>query len=191
MTTKTNVSKFVSIYLLMCTVWAIGTNLHMLLTVHVPISVMTSCISILCCVMATQYALKGYRKDAARYYKFFMIILFVFFQFRNCEITLRGQNPIDSGVSVGWVSLCAALALVLGLASDLGKKKSLTLAWIMVAVTIMVLFIEVPRNPGVIRGGDYIGTVITFRASSDCFLSQAALAMTVAKYQNKTARGTK
>lgn len=191
MTTKTNVSKFVSIYLLICTVLVIGLNLYELFSAHVPITMMSACMAILCCAAAAIYALKGYRKDSAKYYKLFMILLFVFFQLKNCEVGIIGENPAETGSMIGWVSLCAALALVLALSSDLGKKKSMMLCWIMLTVTVAMLVMGMILRPGVVLGGSFMGTAIAIHTASTCFLAQAALVMTVAKYQDKTARGTK
>lgn len=47
------------------------------------------------------------------------------------------------------------------------------------------------KNDGVSKGGSPEGTIALFRSCSNCCVTQVILSMTMAKYQDKKARGTK
>ena len=184
------VSKSLSVFLLASVVLTALVNIHVVYKNLLPVTVIGACIALLACAIAVFYAVKGYRKDAAKYYKLYMITVFLDYQLAACTAGIR-LTALHAGILVAVHCLIAAFALTLTLSNDLGKKVSMTLCWSMLGIAAAITIAALIGYPGIARGGDVGGTIAAFRTGSNCFLAEVALLMTKAKYQDKAARNTK
>ena len=105
------------------------------------LSTVSTIAAVVALVFALLYALKGYRKTAAKDYKIYLAVIF-FSTIVNfiTDIWLTLENPIYNGSYVSTVCLfidCVVLFLLL-VSKNFGKTKSLIVVWIF---TIERLFI--------------------------------------------------
>ena len=148
--------------------------------------------SFLAILIAFYYGLNGYRKSAATAYKAYFIIFAIILILGS----VNGGTVVFSGgrraiVSIVLTMLSFACYFCLIVAENLGERKSMTLAWIVVIVYGISIAMTLIRTPGIIRGGTIADTILSFRAGTNFVLSLVALVMTKAKYMDKELRGTK
>lgn len=190
MTTKTNTSKGIQTVLAAACLAAAGANVAVIVLNQVLSSVLGAVLGLFGCFAAMYYAWRGCSKNAAICYKIYMLIAVVSYQLASSALGIH-LNGVAAGVSVGLYTLGAGCALALALGTDLGKKTSMILCWIIIAVTAALMCTAAIVLPGAVRGGSVMGTIALSRAGSNFFLAVVAMAMTAAKYQDKAARGTK
>lgn len=191
MDTKGKQFRFISILLLIMAassfVFSI-VSLFMIKGNAVLISI-TSGINALTVLTAIYYMSRGFRKSAASVYKAFMI-LFATTLFMG--IINRGYylDGIASAVMTGAMAFQFACVAILLVAENLGKARSMTLCWIVFAITLAAFILAFIVKPGTLRGGDLSGNIAVIRTGSNVFLSGIALLMTDGKYKDKENRGT-
>ena len=155
-----------------------------------PYYIISAAAELLALVFSVLYYLRGFRKDANRYYRLFM--LFYAFTYL-AEMLAAVLTYSDLGVTTPSATLVFSLllygnTLILAVGNDLGKTAAYTLCG------VNVLFYLLPVLGALIPG------ILTFdspqlRASSMFLyctwlvLALNALLMTVAKYADKSARG--
>lgn len=130
------------------------------------------------------YLFKGYKKNAAIYYKIFMWLLLAS---EIIEYALIFSKGIDFSVFSSFVKVLTLVAFVLlAGAKDYGKVKSNIISIALVALTLYTVILLIPSlkhlgvfNPYMI---DAFGQLI---------LASSAALMVCGKYVDKTARGTK
>lgn len=184
------VSKGTKIYFILSIIVVFFLNLHVIIKSPILTAKIGGCLGIVSCVIAMIYATKGFSKDAAKFHKLFMALVFLTFQLSACTVGIN-TNGAAAGVFVGFHCLAASFVLVLMLSRDLGKKLSMTFCWSIVAITLAMGICVLILYPGIFQGGTPEGTVASFRAGSNFCMSQIVLSMTIAKYQDKAARGRK
>lgn len=187
---KRTISLWASIYLLVILAVILFFNVYVIVTHALPIFVIGACEGVLGCLAALFYALKGYSKNAAKYYKLYMVFVFLNYQMAVSSSGIR-VTGLGGGLLGAACCLLAAFALTLALSHDLGKTTSMILCWGMVAVSFGIIVVMFLEHPGVFRGGNITSTAAIIRACSNCFLAHIALVMTYAKYKDKEVRGTK
>ena len=130
------------------------------------------------------YLAYGYKKNAAIYYKAFMVIL-VIAQAVFCYWQLLGviaPEPLTAGI-VAILNIVPLIMLtILATGKDLGKTKSYIIVAIILACRIGTIILDL-----VALG---FGPIIYFRIS-DVLLAGTAFFMVTGKYLDKAARGTK
>ncbi len=184
------VSKGVKIYFAISVVIVTLLNLHAIIKSPLLIPKIAGCCGIVSCALAVIYGLKGFGKDAAKFYKLFMVFAFLTYQLAVCAVGIN-LNGVFAGVLVGFNCLTASIVLALMLSRDLGKKLSMAFCWIICAITFAEAIAMFIVYPGVLHGGTLEGTIAFFRSCSNFFIAEMIFSMTMAKYQDKTARGTK
>ena len=190
MSKNVGISKGVKIYFTGGVIAAIIFNLYAIFKSPILAARIGGCYGIISSALAIIYGIKGFGKDAAKYYKLFAASAFLTFQLSASTAGIR-TDGVFAGVMVAGYCLMAAFTMALILSRDMGKKYSLALCWSMVGVTLAIAVAMMCIYPGVVIGGTEIGSVATYRAFSNSFLAQVLLVMTMAKYQDKAARGTK
>lgn len=140
--------------------------------------------SLLCCASALYYALKGFGKNAAESFTAYMFFL-AFTILHNCFVS---AYKLSGTAAFGTTFLAIAFACIfaLFLAKDLGKKKSLWLISIALAVQLFILLVAV-----FMRSGNNQYTADLFRALGVWHLNLLGLVLVIQKYADKAARGTK
>ena len=127
-------------------------------------------------IYAAYYILSGYSKDAAKYYKTYSYVLAVALLLALAAIS---KNANDYLVSL-LVTLQFAIVLVLGLSKDLGKKNSMYLCYAYLLVCVIGFALS------------FAGGLMTIGYSVvQLIFAIVITVMTVAKYIDKAARGTK
>lgn len=184
------VSKGVKIYFAISVVIVTLLNLHSVVESPILVPKIAGCCGIVSCVLAVIYGLKGFSKDAAKFYKLFMIFAFLTYQLAVCTVGIN-LNGAFAGVLVGFNCLTASLVLALMLSRDLEKKLSMTFCWIICAITLAEAIAMFIVYPGSLHGGTPEGSIAFFRSCSNFFVAEVIFSMTMAKYQDKTARSTK
>ena len=127
---------------------------------------------------AIYYILAGCnKKDGARYFRMFMILnaLSILIQLAFVDQTAIFRLMF----AVIFASLC-----LLAFAKDLGQKKSITLASIVVAFSVVALVLELV----VAKATEYAALTVFV---TQVILGLATLLMVVAKYDDKKQRGSK
>lgn len=146
-------------------------------------------LAILC---AFYYGLKGYNKSAAPVYKVYLILLalVIFLGSINAGTVLfSGDRKSKAGIIISMIAFACYFCLIV--AENLGKRKSMTLAWTVFVLYAVSIVLSLTRLPGILRGGTITGNIVLFRAGTNFALSLVALVMTKAKYMDKELRGTK
>ena len=92
---------------------------------------------LIACAAATAYALLGYKKDAAKFYKIFMVMYALSALLSALPCFLSGQGGIIDKVAA---ILTVIGALILAFVKDLGEQKTLIIADIL-AILYAVVFI--------------------------------------------------
>ncbi len=154
------------------------------------IGISTNIFSILAIIVAFYYSIMGYGKIASKAYRIYMLLLaiVVWTDIVRHAMHLKG---VPVAYAVGGLSIQFACLVVIALAENLGKKKSYTLCWIVLAIAIINFMIAFIFSPGFARGGGIINTIRVVRTGSDVLLIFIAYLITIAKYKDKEMRGTK
>ena len=140
------------------------------------------------------YFLNGYKKDAAVFYKYYTLL----FAFR-IFLSIISVEALFDATGVGGFSLKILTALlpytpvlILALVKDLGKKKSLALSGSVFAWYLLCFVVTIVAA----AGNTFDSVLVLLKAmsiikSATMFVFAALLlVMTIAKYQDKDARGT-
>ena len=129
------------------------------------------------------YLAFGYKKNAAVYYKVFMVIL-VFVQSIICYRQMVGKvSPRAAITSI--ISLLMIAILATG--KDLGKVKSYSIVSILLICRLLIVVFDINAFGAMPDTGF---TIISF-AISDVLLAGTTAFMVLGKYLDKEARGTK
>ena len=147
---------------------------------------------LLALVFSVMYYLRGYNKDAAKYFRMFMLF-YACTYIAETLATVLGYDDLgvisDVSESVVFSMILFGNTLVLALGKDLGTRVSYTLCLInaaFYALPIIGLFI-----PGMINfETEQIKAASIILYCTWFVLSLNAFIMTVAKYKDKAARGS-
>ena len=131
------------------------------------------------------YAVGGYKKNAALFYKGFMLLFcMASLMMIITDIVMSSINGYGSPISEILSTVICVNLLTLTFAKDIGKKNSLGFAYSIVCVSLvnsirlMVLYSS-------------INSMITAKALVDIALACIACLFVIEKYTDKAARGTK
>lgn len=135
------------------------------------------------------YLAFGYKKNAAVYYKAFMVILVVV-QAIICYRQMTGAISPDA-VQASFIAICNIVSfimlVILATGKDLGKAKAYVVASILLVCRLSILILDLIVFRGMLR---FVIAIISF-AVSDVLLAGTAFFMVTGKYLDKDARGTK
>ena len=145
-------------------------------------------LSMIAMCSSLMYVFYGYKKNVSSYFRGFM---FTYALSQLAGIVIASGSSDGTGLGALLVGAIYGPLLVLALASDLGKKKSLILCAVVVVLQLGVFVGAVITTPGLIRGGTPLGTLYMMRAHMQFTLAVSMTLMTVAKYTDKAIRGTK
>ena len=131
------------------------------------------------------YIIRGYEKDAAKYYKAYMLIA----SFSNltmicCSCAATGKTiDLPSVIMFGFLIIVYGNFMMMGFAKELGRKINCSLSIANCAVWAVIFILTLIINTSAF--GD-ICIYFTFFT-----ISSLALLMTIAKYMDKAERDTK
>ena len=129
------------------------------------------------------YLAFGYKKNAAVYYKAFMVIL-VIVQAIICYRQMVGEvSPRAAILSI----IPFIMLVILATGKDLGKAKSYIIAAILLVCRLIILVLDISVFGAMLNTGF---SIICF-AVSDVLLAGTTFFMVTGKYLDKTERGTK
>ena len=134
------------------------------------------------------YLAHGYKKNAAAYYKAFMIILVVsqaLFIYRQL-IGIAPQDALTSNLVAIFNIIPLIMLTILATGKDLGKTKSYIVVAIIFACRLGIVILDFAVK-GVFNTPS---TIFSFRVS-DILLAATAFFMVTGKYIDKAERGTK
>lgn len=172
---------WVSAILAILLIAGIGLNIYYTITTYNAIEeIPTRLFDFLACFYALTYCFKGYSKNVASTYKIFSITYCISCMLPIFLVAKTYQAGIASAIVLALHLIVFACTSIFAFAKDLGKKKSYTLAAIVLACTLINSGFGIAASTPFILG--MCGKVI---------LSIVFLIMVYAKYQDKTARGTK
>lgn len=184
------ISKNFATYLLVAVIAVILLNLRVL-TMNLQLgSVVGALLGLVSCAAAIYYAVKGFGKNAVQYYRAFLLLAFLTYQLAACTVGANANGAV-AAVMVCAQCLVSACALTLMLSRDLGKKTSMILCWTIFGVTGLIFAGSVAAFALDLLDNTAAGMVVFSRTASNFFVAQVIQAMTMAKYLDKTARGTK
>lgn len=130
-------------------------------------------------IFAGFYIINGYRKDAAKYYKIYGLLLAVKYTIIVVHSIILGSLPFEI-----FNALTLVIVLVLTLSSNLGKNKSFILCGLLVILRVICFVIRI----ALIQATN-INSILSHMANIDLVCLYGI--MTYAKYLDKTERGTK
>ena len=140
------------------------------------------------------YFINGYKKDAASFYKYYTLL----FAFRIFLSIISVDALFDvNGIGGFPLKILMALlpytpVLILALVKDLGKKKSFTLSGIVFAWYFLCLVATIVISAsGSLNVLAMLNTMNLIKSGTMVVFSALLVVMTIAKYQDKDARGTK
>ena len=146
--------------------------------------IVTYIAEIIALISGIVYLAYGYKKDAAKYYKAFMVIM-VIAQAVFCYWQLLGviaPEPLTASIVAIFNIVPLIMLTILATGKDLGKAKSYTIVAIVLACRIGIIIVDL------IALG--YGSIILYRVS-DVLLAGTAAFMITGKYLDKAERGTK
>ena len=139
------------------------------------------------------YFINGYKKDAASFYKYYTLL----FAFRIFLSIISVDALFDvNGIGGFPLKILMALlpytpVLILALVKDLGKKKSFTLSGIVFAWYFLCLVATIVISAsGSLNVLAMLNTMNLIKSATMVVFSALLVVMTIAKYQDKDARGT-
>lgn len=189
---KTPVSRIFSAVFALFLAFSAGGCFHVLLFADGAYYTVSAIAELCALVFAGFYYLRGFPKDAAKYYRLFML----FYAFTFLAETAAGALTHDSlGVSTDDpVMLIVTMilygnVLILAVAKDLGRAVSLTLCAVSAAIYLVPLIgIWIPGTVDFATDAAKTANILLYVV----WFAQAcnALLMTLAKYMDKAARGT-
>ena len=142
-------------------------------------------LNIVALLSSAVYVLYGCKKNAAQFFRGFMICYSLSLLSTIVGATMQGPD-IPATVIVYLVVF--ALIVVLAAGTDLGKKVSYVICGIIFAVNLGYFIWLFFTSPGIFRGGDMLATANLIGAGSQLALSSLLGVMTVAKYIDKANR---
>lgn len=131
------------------------------------------------------YLLFGYKKNAAVYYKAFMVILVIAQAIVCYRQTVSTISILPSAVILNIISLIMLVVLATG--KDLGKARSYLIVTILLVCRLTILTLDIIY----FRGATNTGFSVFSYAVSNVLLAGTAAFMVTGKYLDKAARGTK
>lgn len=131
------------------------------------------------------YVTRGYSKEQAWAFRSFM---YCFALTMLMTVVFVGGNT-DSMPAIALSTVMFGLICVIASGKDLGKKKSLWICALICVLGAAALIEGLIRNPVTEIGGH--GAAVAVRTVSNLLLGILLLMMTVAKYIDKAARGSK
>lgn len=142
----------------------------------------------LCAVLnAFMYLIDGCKKDAARYFRDFMISLTIAELF---SMILIAKGDVVDTFEIVPAMVSFGMLCVLSVTENLGKKNSNLLAlFVLVCKAISAVAVYV-NNPGTARGGTQMGTICLVRSLTSFALVLIMCCMIYAKYEDKASRGS-
>ena len=149
--------------------------------------VVTAVLTVLALLAALVYFLKGAKKNAAAFFKLFMSC-YALAEFSS--IISSSGLAVDQPAAVAVNAAIFALLILLAVGTDLGKMKSFLLCIGVIVLALASLVGALIMFPGVLRGGTPLGTVFALRSGANLCLALLTGAMVIAKYADKTRRGT-
>lgn len=179
-------SAFLLIALIVCLIL----NVVILTWGVLPIMKLLSAETILALLAAIYYAISGYKKRVAPAYKIYFTVLCLLFLSSGANMGIQFDSA-TAGITVCLMMIVFACIFTLLVATDLGKRKSMTLCCIVSVISFALMIFVLIKAPGIVRGGTISNTAFLVRCLSNLVLSLIATLMTAAKYVDKTARGTK
>lgn len=142
----------------------------------------TALLTILALLAALFYFLKGAGKNAAGFFKLFMSF-YALAEF--CSIISASGLTVNQPAAIAVSAAIFALLILLAAGTDLGKTKS-----VLICVGILVLSVISLAGAIILFGGTPLGLVLTLRAAANLVLAVLTGIMVIAKYVDKTRRGT-
>lgn len=186
--TKKTLYRIILVFNLICIAAALCACVLTLVSAAANIwSRISSICALVALVFAAFYILKGYGKDAARYFKLFAL-LFALSEFASLLVI---GTTIKEGTPVLISGVLFAIVLFMAIGLDVGKGRSLVLCAVVVAMAVAQLVLSIQHEPGVLLGGTTYGTLAMLRNAVKVLLSCLFGIMVYAKYVDKKMRGTK
>ena len=141
------------------------------------------------------YAIQGYKKSAANYFKTMLLICAT--ASLICIVPHMYNTAADDNMPVGYV-LCTlgyaisfGLYLTLALVPDLGKGKSFAIIAVIFAFYFMIFIMSIVRTTGDITpGGAAVDLMRVFRHATMWVLAVSVGISTYFKYRDKARRGS-
>ena len=142
-------------------------------------SIIAVILQIVAYCFALNYAFSGYKKDAARWFKFFLCSFALSMLVTIISTLIHGKAPI---VSIVFAVIRLICVLILATVKDLGKTKSYVLAGTSLVFALISLVSQIVNN------GLHFGRL--YSCLSALILSAVLFVFVAAKYRDKKARGT-
>ena len=138
-------------------------------------------------LFAVHYIVKGYSKDAAKYYKVYTAA------FALCQIiSIIGiSTSAENAIAVLYPAIIFGFLILLMVTKDLGKKNSAIICGMIIFFSALALATGIYGCPGITLGGTMYGTLVLGRNAIQMLLGCLLGVMTFAKYSDKAERGTK
>lgn len=151
--------------------------------VYFGLAIVTNALLCLALIDAMSYCLKGYQKKDAVFFNLFPILLMIATGLNTFNMFFHAVyvgTIVSDTISIALILITFGALSVLSFAKDLGKKRSYCFASIVIAATALNTVTQYFIAPEAIicAFGAVVASVIFF-------------IMVYAKYQDKTARGTK
>ncbi len=143
----------------------------------------------LCAVLnAFVYLIDGCKKDAARFFRDYVISLTVA-ELYSMVLMAKGNVVNVAEILPAMVSF--GLLCILSVAENFGRRNTNILAGIILVCKIISAISVFLQNPGLRRGGTELGTVCLIRSLTSVALVLIMCFMIYAKYEDKASRGSK
>lgn len=139
-------------------------------------------------IFSLVYLLYGYKKNAADYFKFFMLFLAL------KELLAIESMLVEEGAPIYAVVIVATMMLgfvVLAFGKDLGKKKSTIACAIVVGLSVLTLIVGMMYTPKDLTKNVLVGITLNIFNLTRVLMTSITAIMVYAKYEDKYARGTK
>ncbi len=186
--------KILTVILLILLIASAAGNIHTICHVYNTILPNISAgIAIITVIFAIIYMIKGYSKDAAFYYKAFMVLSALFYQSLAIS-TVTSDDILPQtftfaiGFQIGANCLLFGLFLLLCFGKDIGKKTTNFIGILSLIVTVSVFIVLAVKNPQSIDK-NILGLLYSRLFSRIVFVITAYLLIQF-KYIDKDERGT-
>lgn len=145
-------------------------------------------VEIIALIASITYFAMGYKKDAAKYYKMFMLLQAATYIVEYLISTYLDGIVSTTGIFTAFSLILYGNTLMLGLAKDLGKKATIGIASFNLAI-YAATFIGSFFSEKYVSAVEKTDTIIM--AATWFALAGITLLMTIAKYVDKSKRNTK
>ena len=159
-----------------------------------------ACASFVALLFAFYYVFRGSRKEAGKHLRLFTgaVALSQFFT----TIAMATTVEVNAPVYVGVAALCLALTMALAFGKDLGKALTYVFCGVIIAAKIVIVILALVDYSAVVNSvftlipvlddlAMSLATTVVVRAFSEFALACTLFTCYIAKYADKTARGTK